>query len=146
MGQKSCELGPGPRLAFNIEIRGAGGGAAATQPHNGGSPSQHLALFFSPNIVPLQTEKRRLSDRTRHHCLLGYGMAQPWLALGEQARVFCDSARPGPSGREVKSRYPPLGVGPPSVSLVRPSAPVCLGQISVMMRRKKVSQHHFEFR
>ena len=27
-----------------------------------------------------------------------------WLALGEQARVFCDSAGPGPSGREVKSR------------------------------------------
>ena len=47
--------------------------------------------------------QRRLSDRTRHHCLLGYGMAQPWLALGEQARVFCGSARPGPSGREVKS-------------------------------------------
>ena len=44
MGQKSCELGPGPRLAFNIEIRGAGGGA-------GGQPEITAAGHVGKNSI-----------------------------------------------------------------------------------------------
>ena len=95
--QKSCELGPRSRLAFNIEIGGPGGGAEATHLHNGGSPSKSLAQFFSRNIVPLPTEQLRLPRQPRPLVVPAVKARRGGVTQQRGKAILCQSIQ-GPSG------------------------------------------------